>query len=407
MRRASPPLLALLLGVSAPAGASDSEPALEPHLDVKMFWTGVFPDDNAWNRLMGVAEPMGNGILNLRGRLVAEPTSQLKFEAHHVLNGQVSTMPDGAGLGAGAGVGRNVPQWVDLNWEATDSEGLALQGQTDRLLMKATLGSVDLTLGRQAITFGAGRFFTPIDLVNPFHPATIDTEYKPGTDALRTDVYLNATSVWTHTLAYTGTGDEDAWVYASYKGWTVGVTDMGVFVATFFTLEDGIQDRVLGASSASSIGPVGLYGDAAVTFTDEDPFARAVLGADYQATLKTTLSAEAYYQGNGASSVEGYLDRFTDPRVARGEIWALGQAYAALAVMQELTPTLHGSLAALANLQDGSGLLLPSLDVSVSDEVAWTSGAYLGVGAPPDDDGLQSEFGLYPSMVFTQMRAYF
>ena len=66
-----------------------------------------------------------------------------------------------------------------------------------------------------------------------------------------------------------------------------------------------------------------------------------------------------------------------------------------------------GSLAALANLQDGSGLLLPSLDVSVSDEVAWTSGAYLGGGAAPDHDGLQSEFGLYPSMVFTQMRAYF
>ncbi len=375
MRRAPPPLLALLLGASAPAAASEAEPTVEPHLDVKMFWTGVFPDDTAWNRLMGVSEPMGNGILNLRGRLVAEPTSRLKFEAHHVLNGQVSTMPDGVGLGAGAGVGRNVPQWVDLNWESTDSEGLALLGQTDRLLMKAGLGTVDLTLGRQAITFGAGRFFTPIDLVNPFHPATVDTEYKPGTDALRTDVYLNTSAVWTHTLAYTGVGDDDAWVYASYGGWTVGVTDMGVFVATFFTPEDGIQDRILGVSSASSVGPVALYGDAAVTFTDEDPFARAVLGADYRPTGTTTLNAEAYYQGNGASSVDGYLDMFTDPRVARGEIWALGQTYAALAVMQELTPTLHGSLAALANLQDGSGLLLPSLDVSVSDEVAWTGGA--------------------------------
>ncbi len=407
MRALSPPLLWLLLGVSAPAAASEAETPLTPHLDTKLFWTGVFPEDTPWNRLMGTAEPMGSGILNLRGRLTYAPTSNLKFEAHHVVNGQVSTLPQGEGLSAGSGVGRSVPQWVDLNWEEDESDGLTVLGQTDRLLMKATIGSVDLTIGRQPVTFGAGRFFTPIDLVNPFHPATVDTEYKPGTDALRTDVYLHTSAVWTHTLAYTGTDEEDAWVYASYGGWTVGVTDMGVFVATFFTPEDGIQDRILGVSSASSVGPVGLYGDAAVTYTDEDPFARAVLGADYRPTGTTTLNLEAYYQGNGASSVDGYLDRFTDPRVARGEIWALGQAYAALAVMQELTPTLHGSLAALANLQDGSGLLLPSLDVSVSDEVAWTSGAYLGVGEPPDGDGLQSEFGLYPSMVFTQMRAYF
>jgi hypothetical protein len=304
-------------------------------------------------------------------------------------------------------VGRSVPQWVDLNWEEDESAGLTVLGQTDRLLMKATLGSADLTVGRQAITFGTGRFFTPIDLVNPFHPATVDTEYKPGTDAFRGDLYLNSTSVWTHVLAYTGTEEDDAWVYASYGGWTLGVTDMGLFVATFFTPQDGFEEQVVGLSSASSVGPFGLYGDAAVTLAEEDPFARAVLGADYRPTSTTTLNVEAYYQGNGATSVEGYLDMFTDERVSRGEIWALGQSYAALAVMQKLTPTLNGSLAALANLQDASGLLLPSLDVSVSDEVAWTSGAYLGLGAPPDEEGLQSEFGLYPSIVFTQMRAYF
>jgi hypothetical protein len=398
VRALSPPLLWLLLGVSAPAAASEAETPLTPNLDTKLFWTGVFPDDTSW---------MGSGILNLRGRLTYEPTPNLKFEAHHVLNGQVSTMPTGEGLSAGSGVGRSVPQWVDLNWEEDESAGLTVLGQTDRLLMKATLGSADLTVGRQAITFGTGRFFTPIDLVNPFHPATVDTEYKPGTDAFRGDLYLNSTSVWTHVLAYTGTEEDDAWVYASYGGWTLGVTDMGLFVATFFTPQDGFEEQVVGLSSASSVGPFGLYGDAAVTLAEEDPFARAVLGADYRPTSTTTLNVEAYYQGNGATSVEGYLDMFTDERVSRGEIWALGQSYAALAVMQKLTPTLNGSLAALANLQDASGLLLPSLDVSVSDEVAWTSGAYLGLGAPPDEEGLQSEFGLYPSIVFTQMRAYF
>ena len=409
MRRLVFPFTWLLLfhGGVPVAHAQGADSIVDPHLDVKSFWTAVFPDDNPWMRLMGATEPIGSGVVNARGRLTIKPAPFLKFQVHHALTGSVTTVPDGLGLGAGAGVGQSVPQWVDLNWEGEQADGLTVQGQTDRLLMKANVGIADLTLGRQAITFGTGRFFTPIDLVNPFHPATVDTEYKPGTDAFRSDVYVNETSVWTSVVAYTGTDDEDAWVVASYGGWTVGVTDLGVFGALFFTPESGLENRVLGLSSASSIGAVGVYGDASLTLSEEDAFGRAVLGADYRATPTTTLNLEGYYQGNGASSVDDYLGMFQSDAMTRGEIWALGQSYGALAVMQELTPTLQGSLAALVNLQDASSLVLPSVDVSVSDNVAWTSGAFIGVGQRPDEGGIQSEFGLYPNMFFTQMRAYF
>ena len=41
-----------------------------------------------------------------------------------------------------------------------------------------------MKFGRQAITWGNGLFYAPMDLVNPFDPATIDTEYKAGDDML-------------------------------------------------------------------------------------------------------------------------------------------------------------------------------------------------------------------------------
>jgi hypothetical protein len=37
-------------------------------------------------------------------------------------------------------------------------------------------------VGRQALTWGSGLVFRPMDLFNPFSPTATDTEYKPGAD---------------------------------------------------------------------------------------------------------------------------------------------------------------------------------------------------------------------------------
>ena len=39
-----------------------------------------------------------------------------------------------------------------------------------------------LQIGRQALTWGNGFLFNPMDLFNPFSPTQIDREYKPGDD---------------------------------------------------------------------------------------------------------------------------------------------------------------------------------------------------------------------------------
>jgi hypothetical protein len=95
----------------------------------------------------------------------------------------------------------------------------------------------------------------------------------------------------------------------------------------------------------------------------------------------------------------------------------MGRTYAGLSVMQELTPLAAFSVAGLGNLEDGSALLLPSLGISISDNADAVFGAFIGLGARPEeidlldlaagDYGVQSEFGFYPSMVFVQTKAYF
>ena len=39
-------------------------------------------------------------------------------------------------------------------------------------------------VGRQALTWGSGLVFRPMDLFDPFSPSATDTEYKPGVDML-------------------------------------------------------------------------------------------------------------------------------------------------------------------------------------------------------------------------------
>lgn len=55
----------------------------------------------------------------------------------------------------------------------------------DRLNVQFRLDAGDLTLGRQAISFGAARFINPTDIFLPFDVQTFNTEYRTGVDALR------------------------------------------------------------------------------------------------------------------------------------------------------------------------------------------------------------------------------
>lgn len=374
------------------------------HGDLKSFFLGTFPYDLA----LLPNEPYGQAVMDGRLKLAVKSDEGLRFELHHALTasvGQASSLG-----GAGAGVGLDAPEAVDLSWTGA-SGGLSVKGRVDRLVLSDRAPSVSFSLGRQPVSFGTGLFFTPLDLVNPFSPTTVDNEYKPGVDALRLDLYRGQSARLTTVAAYAGGWDLDGLVLAAAGQATVGVTDLLVFLGEVH------DDEVFGLGAASSVGPVGLHGEATLTLPDDDadPFVRAVAGADYRPTGTTSLSGELYAQSWGQSDPDDYLLAYLDPRVARGELWAVGQVYAAVAVGQELTPLVQSSLAVIANLGDPSALVAPSLSWSVANNASLSAGAYLGLGPRPElavlngiaIPDLQSEFGAVPVTVFVSMGSYF
>jgi hypothetical protein len=388
-------------------GQSFSESS-ELNADLKSFFLATFP----YEHIAMPEDPVASGALDGRIRWKLDLDDLFRLEVHHAVTATTGAISLGGG--SGFGVGMEAPQAVDLDWEGVGSDGMWLVGRTDRLKVESTLGPTEWSLGRQPITFGQGRFFTPLDLVNPFHPATVDSEYKPGVDAARLDIYPSASTEVTLVAAYAGDWTPDEMVFAGHGQVTLGVTDLGVF------LGEVRGDRVAGLSSVGSIGPVGVYGDVAGTLpadSEEGPFVRAVLGADHRATATTSVGLELYFQSLGASSPSDYGEFGASDRVARGELWTLGQFYGGLSVLQEITPLVMLSVAGLANLADQSALVMPSVSVSVAENTDAVLGGYLGVGERPHaveleellsgDLGIESEFGLLPSTFFAQMRAYF
>lgn len=404
----------VLLSIAVAAEDADRDWEARVSGDLKTFFTATLPYDH----VLMPPDPTGQGIFDARLKLDAGFGEAFTLEAHQTMTALTASS---VATGTSTGVGLQAPEAIRLSWTAFD-EDLTLRGRIDRLSLRWTTDGFDLTVGRQPITFGHASVFTPLDLVNPFTPAVIDQEYKPGVDAVRADLYAGVASQLTLAAAYAGSWDPDGLVLAAYGQSTVRVTDVGLFVGAIR------GDAVFGTSVVTSIGAVGVTSDVTLTLPaqeDVDPFVRGTLGAFFRPTTTTTVTLEAYVQTLGATKPDEMLAITADPRFQRGELWLMGVVYGAAAVSQEITPTLLVNVALIANPLDPSGFLAPSVSWSVDENVDVAIGGFVGVGARPDDIALtdllgpngplppgeltylNSEFGTYPGVVFTQARIYF
>ncbi|NIQ95323.1 MAG: hypothetical protein GWN87_14810, partial [Desulfuromonadales bacterium] len=72
---------------------------------------------------------------------------------------------------------------LEQNWNRNEQWSDRLS--VDRLSLRGSYRNLDWTIGRQAIGFGRIVIFSPLDIVAPFAPDAIDTDTRPGVDAVR------------------------------------------------------------------------------------------------------------------------------------------------------------------------------------------------------------------------------
>jgi hypothetical protein len=354
--------------------------------------------------------PAAVSIAALRPQFEIKRGSGVAFVLHDEIESTASSVPTSLlGGSLSLGEGRSAPLWLPLQW-SLDRDTYQL---SDRIAWAyARYGSAGLTatVGRQPITLGRGQIWTPEDLIAPFSPLQINTDYKPGADAARLD-WAPSDSV---TLLAVGAAAE-GYDSAALSRLEIAAESLrvGVMAANVRTDWVGGLDVFVDLGAGTD-----LHGEATATWVTRDErrpwgrrgFGRGLLGVTSELATTLHVTLEGYFNGAGAAGPADYVAELSSPRLAVGESYTVGRAYAGIAADWQIHPLLHAEIVTIANLEDPSAMIAPTLRYNVAENASLVAGAFVPVGRAPDyAAGLtaRSEFGMYPELYHLDAKLWF
>ena len=343
----------------------------------------------------------------VRMKWLAEGNSW-RLEVHDRLQARVTSTP-GSGGAVGFGVSQVPDRLVDLEAEIVGRDRLRVWHDVDRLALSLYTDAVDLTIGRQAITWGTAAIFPVADLWARFSPFEQETDEKPGVDAVRALFYPLDGLEMDAVVAHRGSAED---LSAGIRGaYSLDRLDLWAGGGKFW------REAIAMAGATLLLDQARIRLEAALPWNLDDgelQDPRATLGADW---LSGTLSitGEYHFNGIGRPDPTGYDEVAVDRRFLRGETYYLGRHYLGGLVSwspdveNRLTLALNG----LANLEDGSTAFSPLASYDLGQATRLSVGGLVSTGDSPQLQllppalNLRSEFGAYGDMVFTMVSVYF
>jgi hypothetical protein len=311
-------------------------------------------------------------------------------------------------------------RWWNLTHAIEDEGRRAFVVRLDRLSVGYTGAKVSLRFGRQALSWGNGLIFTPMDIVNPFDPTAVDTEYKTGDDLLYGQ-YLQDSGNDTQ-AAYVVrrnplSGDvesDQATLAAKYHGFA-GPGEYDLLVAEHY------GEALLGIGGAMDVGGAVWRSDLVLSDTEtDDVVAQFVINTSYSwvwAGKNVTGSAEYFYNGFGRSDgcyTPTCLAASPElvERVARRQVFTLGRHYLGGSMLVEVTPLFTLTPNLFWNVGDGSALLQLISNNSLGDNLTLLGAVGIPLGPSGTEyGGIETDIpGVYFSSslnAFLQLNWYF
>ena len=299
--------------------------------------------------------------------------------------------------------------WIDRgDRDRSTRVGYAL----DRAVYRWRHEAIALSVGRQPIDWGAGRFWQPLNVFGAFAPTDLDTDFKPGIDAAVLDWYPGPLS--SLTLAYVlsprdePVEDSIAMHYRQPVGASMALA----------LLAGRVQgDNLVGASLEGDVHGMGWRVEATRHGLGDTPDGHLfwIAGLDYQLDDGTLLIAEWYDNTAGAGEAGTLPTVAASERATDGLLPQLGRRVLGLGIEKDLTPLLRGGYTLLASpLQGNHDERRPSLlhqvnlTWSLSNESDLLVSLLVASGRGLADDGRpRSEFGHVPASLTLRWRHYF
>lgn len=288
-----------------------------------------------------------------------------------------------------------------------------LAWEVDRAFYKWRFDQASLSLGRQPIDWGAGRFWQPLNVFGAFAPTALDTEFKPGIDAAVLSWYPSQLSSLTGVVS-PGPADNPAIPYsaAAHYSTRVGATSQLTVLGGRVIGNDQFGGALEGDWQGLGWRIEGLYsrrngsGDKSLFW---------IAGVDYQLDDGTLFTLEVYDNGAGATREDQLPNTVLPLRVRYGLQQQLSRHLLGFGLQKKLTPLLNLSYTLLgATLKDNQGRrkysLLNQLNLiySLANESDLLLSLAIGSGKGASAAGQpQSEFGHLPPTVTLRWRCYF
>jgi len=282
---------------------------------------------------------------------------------------------------------------MDLTHIISESDDSITAHRLDRLQLSYTADQAVMRVGRQAISWGNGLIYNPMDFFNPFDPAAVDKEYKTGDDMIYGQYLFNngndAQAVWVGRRD--DAGEVNSNVSSTAAKYHVFLDDYEID----FLLAEHFDDRTIGLGGVANVGGSIWRSDIVVTDIDNDNAVSAVINFAYSwVAWDKNVSAVLEYYRNGFGIDDGNYspaNLATHPelvqRLQRGELFTLGQNYLAASATIELSPLWLFTPNIFANLDDDSVML----QLLSQHDLAQNLQLLVAASFPMGDDG--SEFG--------------
>lgn len=284
----------------------------------------------------------------------------------------------------------------DLTHVLTEKDRYLVYHRLDRLNLTYAADWGTVRLGRQALTWGDGLVFNPMDLFNPFSPTAVQRDYKTGDDMAHLQMPEGEAELQMLYLPRrdpeSGDLEDDASSYALKYHTPVGAMEMDIMGARHY------DDIIVGLGASGYLGEAAWRINTVYTHLSDDSrdddFFQVVVNLDYAwmwGGKNVYGLVEFFYNGQGRTGQ--YERALTDvnlvERLLRGELFTIGRYYLAGQLQVELHPLVQLHTTAIANLSDPSGLLQPQVLWDVADSVQAIIGGqwYWGGG--------DSEYGGY------------
>ena len=280
---------------------------------------------------------------------------------------------------------------MDLTRTISEDGNSITAHRLDRLQLSYASDQAVIRIGRQAISWGNGLIYNPMDFFNPFDPAAIDKEYKTGDDMIYAQ-YLFANgndlqAVWVGRR--NSSGDISSDVASSAVKYHLFLDDYEFDIL----LAEHYDHRTIGLGGVANYGGSICRSD--IVFSDIDNTVSGVLNFSYSwVAWNKNISAAVEYYHNGFGIDNGNYSPANliahaelVQRLQRGELFTLGQDYLGVSATIELTPLWLLTPNIFANLNDDSVSLQLLSQHNLSQNLELLLGASFQSGDPGSEFG--------------------